>query len=413
MLILPLLIGYFIKRNYDDALQSLSSALKVDLRLMRFHQGWFHANCVLAANFPLIDKPLNTGLAGTESLIIKQRINYGPFLLTLKPSDYFKVALASIDSYFDANHHFAETLLAFNGDLKSHLHLESFGIKQHNKLVYGFKNLNGDIISNGHEKRFFADLQCEHLYSALNQMREIDDFSAKYNLVNTAEGIWVGSHFNHFGKLVWQQDDSIYSFQEFNHDLKSTVVRNRYAVVIREMIRNTSVQDQQYGPQQLQITMNDIDQKEMKNLQEAFASLEKEVVTPQHITHLKNIIISLLSKGATLHLDQLLLNTAWGEVVAQAKWNSLANPCVKNFLQLVDNANIALKAQVPVPLATQLLRDIYRLRSNAQGEDSVKQVEETLQSWQKTGWLLNTGKDFLIDLQWRPARTLDACQQPQ
>jgi uncharacterized protein YdgA (DUF945 family) len=403
--IFPFSIGYLFEHNYSKVLATLADNLNMDLRVIQYKKGWFHSDIVIAANFPLADNPLpNEKINNKNALLIKQRIHYGPIIFSLYPYQGVTLALASIDSYLDEKHLLAQTTLAFNTSMKTHLDLAQYSLNNKNLPVYTLEGLKGDIYLNSPKNYFSAVINCQHIFANLNQARHIEGFSTECYLKKSEQGRWTGTRAHHFNELRWQQGDTLYSFNHFDHRVDSKMVNNRYQATVQDLIQATKINQTHYGPQEISFTVSGIDSIALKQLQEIFPLSGKQVSASQEFDQAQHQLLALLNKGAKLEINTLLLNTAWGKVIVNASFECPCNQKTSHFSELVSIADKNLTAKIPVPLANLLLTDFYILQSGTVDRALAKSwAEATLTRWQQSGWLLNTGTDFLINLKWQPS----------
>lgn len=392
LLILPYVIGIIFHDRYEKTIDIIARNLKVNLKILNYQRGWFYSDTKLAASYPLADLPLDVSNINNETaLVIKQRIYHGPLIFY---RNKLKLAISVIESQFDNNVLFANTVVAFDTSVATQLAIDRLQLDSNNKILYFVKGLTGNIYLNAAKNKYFAAIKLQQLIANINMPREILGFTTTQQLTQDTSGLWFGQKSYYFDQLNWRQANQDLQFYGFkttialqeNSSSNSSKLQYTAALNIMSSLKKALINKTNYGQQQIALSLHNLDKQE---LHEVLAGLpmSSSIAPLGDANHLRQHLNLLFAKGAKLQLTTLDLNTGWGKVKLGGEYNS-------NY------TNVAGK--MPKTLANSLLLNYYLLNQTVSNKElATKAVEESIASFQKSGWLVPQENDYTIHFSWQ------------
>lgn len=391
-------VGYFFEKQYTNNLELLGRNLHNHLKIVQYNRGLFHSNAIIAANFPLTDHDsLHHQNLNGPHLLIRQHIYHGPFIFYKNAKSYnVKFALAYIDSYLHHDNFFAQTKVSFNQDIATNLMLKQYTQSENGNLIYSLNGLDGFILFSHHANFYQSKIKLHRLYSNIDKPRTIQNFGNDTQL-NKIGDVWLGKTNYHFDLLSWQQGERHYTFKNFNYAMGSQDVAQKLIINIQATAESILLNTKNYGAQSVVLSFHELNHQ-------AFQTLQRNLLMPNMAMHsqfsenLSQHLLALLSNGATLKIDNLALNTAWGPFIV--KGNII---CPKqtdaDFFTFISKTKTDINAKLPIALLNLLVTDYILLNMNYYDLQLAQtRTSDFLNKWQSMGWINQSGNDFLINL---------------
>jgi uncharacterized protein YdgA (DUF945 family) len=393
----PLIVGIYLQKHYQPTLAALMESNNMNFKLRSYQRGWFCSEATWITNLPLVDKPLKQVVNNPDdALTIRQKIYQGPLIIN---SQGIKVALLEITSHYNQTF-LAKSSLTFLGHLKTKIAIPSLTIpKQSAAPIYSITGAYGDLDWNLKNDRLRAGLKLQHLSAKIDRPRTIDNFSVQFNLVKTQGGLWVGKRQYQFGQMTWEQDSKDYLINHLNFDIIGTVTNNdRYNLAIIGKVANLGINGSNYGSQKIVISLNGLNLLAVEQFHTQFPLTSMHLLNPYDWQTAKEKFLAILHHGGEIKLDSLQLNTAWGDMIASARYRSAMMANASH--EILQEATI--NAKIPSDLFNQLLTGVYQLKLRTSDENVISnEVARALVSWQQQGWLMVSNNQALISYQWQ------------
>jgi uncharacterized protein YdgA (DUF945 family) len=377
----PYFTGVLIQKEYLQDIELAASSMKLTVLPLSYHRGWLHSDVTLATPLPLTDQPL--AMKQGQALYIRQRIYHGPFIFYHNQSKTgFALALAHIDSFIEPHVLFAQTTVAFNKDLTTHLELPHYQLMRQNHLLYSLNDLKGTIYSRG--KAFTSvSILLKNFYGNFDNQRQIVNFVMSSELKQNQTGIWMGKRNYHFDLLTWWRGEEKYALKDINLTSNTLPTAQFVTLAFNGAIKSVIVNNQNYGPAQVAISLKARDGQELKAVQQYLM-----IAAAEKTANFQRQLKALLNKGASFTI-QLSLNTAWGQMAINANVAYPQHGLAPNMIA----------GKLPLEVANRLLTNYYLLR-HGEVAKAHKSAEDTLLAWQKNGFVAILGPQVYLSLRW-------------
>lgn len=389
-LMLPAILGFYLKNHYPVAIALVSDATNIDVKLLSQQRHWFYTDTTLLTNLPLIDQPLlNDDARLQNAMVLKQRIYHGPIIFTrsgIHPAIY-RVAT------FYQQHQLAQTALTLLGHIKTDLIVPSLIIQSKEpRTYYSLLGAYGLLDLNLRTSHLVGWVKIHHLNTSIDQPRTIDNFAMTLQLQKTKGGLWIGDRNHHFDRITWAKSDHQFKMERVDYVVRSQIDQQRLFANITASVGNLAMNAHEYGSQNITIKLDNLDLPQIEQLHRHYPLTKIHRLSPADFEQGKKDIMTLLAHGGLVALSSTL-HTSWGPVVAQMQFSYPTNPTPGS-----EHKNI--EVQIPSDLFNLMVTDLIIMQGRSQDQISLKKiVSESLSTWQKEGWLLMDGSQTLIH--WR------------
>jgi uncharacterized protein YdgA (DUF945 family) len=406
MVLAPYIIGYTIAHKYSDTLSAIASSTKLNIKPLNYQRHWFQSEVSVLVNLPLSEQPINTQSLSSDKdyvITLQQRIIHGPIVFYKDTNSghwIFKLALASIVSTMPEQPGLsAQTTIKLNGDALTKLRIQNFShiSPLTRRSIYQIKNLMADIHLNAAMNHFSCNLTADSLETLINNPRHIQQLYIHYDL-NKRKELWLGKELLEIGSMTWYQDTKPFSLNKLHHEINSLSHNDRIDATIHSEVQGININGNNYGDQKFLMTANKIDLPSFIQLKQ-FLTDQNPSFTQSHRDVIGQLLCNVLSKGAQLEIKNLSLNTAWGQVNAQANFNFSAGDLTANVQQLPHRLTAIVNMKIPMELTSYIVSSYYLLHSEQQ-QVAEEKTKQQISEWLKNGWLENRGSEYQMHLKW-------------
>lgn len=392
----PLIIGFYLQKHYQPALATLMESNNMNFKLRSYHRGWFSSEATWITNLPLVDQPLKKVVNNLDdALTIRQKIYQGPLIISLRG---IKFGLLEIISKYNQTP-IAKSQLTFLGHLKTQISISSLKVPEYSSSpIYAIMGAYGNLDWNLKNGQILADFKLRHLTANIDRARTIDQFAAQFDLVKTQGGLWLGRRQYQFGQLTWEQGDKHYFINRLNFNIDSMINNNFYNLAAFGRVEGLGLNGINYGLQRIVVSMNNLNLLAVEQFHARFPLNAMHLLNPDDWQIAKDKFLAMLHQGASIKLDGLQLNTAWGAMTATGLYRS--TPLTNDKHEMLQEATI--NAKIPSDLFAQLLTGVYQLKLRSNDDNVItNEIACSMVAWQQQGWLKLSNNQALINYQWQ------------
>lgn len=368
MLVSPLIIGFYLERNYPSILSSYNTLPQFNVSIERFHRGWFHSIISLRVQIndtdilEYINPPNKKTKTFLKHLIVEQRIQHGPiFYRNLKELPYF-LGLASIQNNLQhavGIEKFFRVIkdidyLSFKGNY--HKYIKLAGVN----LVYPRSDMNITI----------GTIECDAWVSAKQKKIQGNSFLENIVFYNPDVSILIPSiraKFNNDARL-WLGNDGLMipsisliengnatvGILGFKYKGFSEVTYGMMNGTKDMFIHQITIGDYQAGPLHVNLSVKKLNAEAVDDMIEAYRLIRRrgELYQSQLTQKMLMMLPEVFTQGTTIALHNLDLKTQDGQLHLNGEviWGmeKASIPDQISDILSVANAKIYLKIAKPL-----------------------------------------------------------------
>lgn len=425
----PFGIGFLVERTYPQMLAALSQSGDVQLKLVHYQRSWFHSQAQIEVRVAHADLlKLSDWVASNNqaalTFVITQTIEHGPWLMVAPRSGkshlFFGQAMIKSHVNPEIGDIDAMTLVKINGAILSVIsapHIQYRDDNQHVRAeVSGLTatfNLSSDL------KSLRGKIQAPDIIMQTETFQQLlHGVTADYQLSTSPSGLLLGSRLTQMKRVVWEADDQdaqIIAVDGLALQSKSEERDGRVDYEMKALIHEITLNENSYGPQQLDIAINHIDVPTLLTLKRELAQInDAEHLSSLQLIKYNELFMMLLGKGLEMDIQKCNLVTPWG--VASVNGRVLLKPqatLAMNLDTFLSYVEAKLHVQIPGPVLVQTLAKLDQTAlgkemglvdadhiAEATDTDAYfrQQVKDKIAGWVEKNLLVAQGDTYLFDL---------------
>jgi uncharacterized protein YdgA (DUF945 family) len=402
LLALPFAEGFWVQKKYYNLNKLVSQRTPLTLKVIDYHRGWFSSSATIQVSANQLANTSN-GLPEDSHFIVKEKLYHGPIILrSFKPYAAFgkgiTFALALSETHVNQPDLQLSSLAVYhyngNIDIKFDCPIFTFPSSKPGD-VYSIKGLKGSF---GVSKRFkhsegkiflsAADIPQQGAHQLIN------DAKYQYSLDKNGYDLWYGKRSLEIGNLVLNYTDKWHA-KGLSLSLTDHSNSHELNSHLEAKLNALNVNGIDYGKQQLVFNLSNLNIQAFNDLSRK-ADLLDQQGSPLSIKtiQLTPLAIQLLSKGLSINLSAVELNTKWGTFNANV---SLEIPKFEKAPSQFQALLSGINGQADLYIPTKLLADMLEIRYQAlttpeqqkqNGSSPQALARENIERWVLAGWLI-------------------------
>lgn len=356
----PYVCGYYAKKNYHHALETLSKAENYKIEIISYDLGWLRSHASLKITLP---KHLHNQVCSDskDPLILKfeETIQHGPILLGQGESK-MKFAFAKVDGKFTglddqlmkscanlvdfkwpippSDLYSSETVIDFNGDFNSKLKGKPFNYTK-NGVTVKWQGLSGELNLNNNMrvlnyKILFPSIEITE-QSALVKVKEVSLKGNHQKMGN--RDLWPGDFKLNISSIDVQEGEMAVALKGMTFATVARLVNNFVSISSNHIIESLAFDNIKLGPINMVFSFNHLEPTFLEMVKNIHQNTKE---TPDsYLTALKSyqskdkqdalfIINQQLKLTPEAKIDQIMIENAKGQILINAL-ASLGGPDAK------------------------------------------------------------------------------------
>jgi uncharacterized protein YdgA (DUF945 family) len=370
LLVSPLIIGFYLERNYPFILNVYSALPHLHISLERFHRGWFHSVANLHVELDsdvleYINHPEQDTKPNVRTLIIEQRIQHGPiFYRHLKELPYF-IGLAAIQNNLypiaemDNIIHVIKDIdyVSFRGNYYKYFKLA------HVNLVYPRSDMNINIDKvegyawiSTKQKKIQGNSFLQGIVFHNPDVRILIP-SVRVQFDNDAR-LWLGNDGLTIPSIsLIENEVTTASIQDLRYKGFSEVTDGMMSGSKDVFIRQINIGDYQAGPLRFNISAKKFNADAVDDMIEAYHLIKKrgELYQSQLTQKMIMMLPEIFNKGTTISLHNLDLKTQDGQLNLNGEviWTMDKASIPDQISDILSAADVKMYLKIAKPLMSR------------------------------------------------------------
>ncbi len=334
ILISPLIIGFYLQRNYQSILNAYTVFSQQDVAIDHFYRGWFHSVAKIRVHigYPTMLEYINLP-EQDKSLMIEQRIQHGPFFYhDLKELPYF-IGLASMQNNLHPTVNLTKVMhvikdidyLSFRGSYHKYFKLASIN------LIYPKTDIKINI-DNMEGKAWISTKQQNVKGNMLLQgiaFHNADDTmlipSARVQFDN-GTSLWLGNNSLTIPSVsLIENGNTTINVRDLAYQGYSEVANDMMNGANDLFIHKINIGDYEAGPFHLKLSVNKLNATAVNNMIESYHLIMRrgELYQSQLTKKMIMMFPDVLNKGTHISLNNFDLKTQDGQlhINGEMVWN--------------------------------------------------------------------------------------------
>lgn len=419
LLALPFAEGIWVEKKYLALHKVVSQRTPLKFEVVDYHRGWFSSSATIKV---LTDKVGNTQASLENShFIVKEKLYHGPIILPSKTSAdslgkglTFAVALGEIHVKQPDLQLSSVATYHYNGNVDIKFDCPNFSFPSDKPTdSFGIQGLKGKFRFTRHFKHSHGEIHLESARLPIqNNHQLIKNAIYSYSLDNTKFDLWSGKRSLTIENLVFTNTDK-WQFQNLSLALSDNTDAHELDTHLEAKIRELKVNDTQFGQQQFTFNLAHLNLQTLSELGEKADLLDRQSSPiALRAMELTPLALQLVSKGLSLNLSGVELNTKWGLLSGNATVEMPKQEKPPTQITAI-MSNIIGKADINIP--AKLLEDILEMRYqtlttpeqlklNASTPQTL--AKENIDRWILAGWLIPAGDHYQMNILYKTNQLL-------
>jgi uncharacterized protein YdgA (DUF945 family) len=392
MLLMPIIIGIWIKYEYDALIAFYNSQGNVHIDITKYQRGWFSASVILnvSMSHPWISKlsqrlnEENIVFPDTLHFVVDQHIQYGPILYQ-NGNKVVAVELAYMYSAIRFSPDLAKVIqpiniyqptilivdnLSFSG--KFQRSFRSAGLRMifpnsNNKLE--IRNINADVAVWPRQRSIKADIKTGDFILITKDLDIVmPSLEVLCDRQQSAHRIWIGTSSFVLPKIYLQgADKSSLSLFDINSSGGLTESGPMLSGTRDFSIAKIQSGNQLIGPINLRISIHDFDAAMAARLISTYGTM---IFSDQNMMAAAQLLIAipaLVNSQSSILIEEFKATTPNGSMVFNGgvTWSGLAATGSRTLSDTIKQTHAQGKLQMAIPLARSIIGVIADINSDA------------------------------------------------
>jgi uncharacterized protein YdgA (DUF945 family) len=384
IIVMPLIIGVWVKHEYDALITFYNSQEGVHIDVKKYDRHWFSANVELdvSLNAPWVQQlsdylnAQDVALPATLKFSVQQHIQNGPILFRQNEHVPVSVQLA----YMYSEIHFAPQLanviklidtyqapiiivdnLSFNGKFQRNFRSAGLTITLpgDNKKIE-VRSLNAQLAIWPIKRRVAADIKtADLLFLTPNLQVSIPDSEIKFDTTQSAHNLWLGKSGFAFSHIyVRDEHGSTLAISNINSIGELTESGDMLTITRQFHIDKVDAGEELIGPINLRMNAHDLDATIMAKI---FSTYGPMLFSNQYMIGAAQLLTSLpdaLNGDSAIDIEDLSVGTPNGnlDITGKVEWPGLLAGA--RLSDVVEHTHAQALVRVGVPLATRIAQAV-------------------------------------------------------
>lgn len=415
LLALPFAEGFWVEKKYYALNKLVSQRTPLTLEVVDYHRGWFSSTATIKVSADKLRNSQGSTLEGSHFLV-KEKLYHGPVILrSKKPLDSFgkgvtfALALGEIQVKQPDLQLSSIAVYHYNGNVGVKFDCPVFtspspkpgasfsiqGLKGSFNFAKRFKHSRGDI------QLTAADIPLHEGHQTIHNA------TYTYSLDKNGFNLWYGKRYLEIGDLILNSDDK-WQAKGLSLSLADDSNSRELDSHLEAKINSLKYNDTDFGKQQFVFNLANLNLQALSQLGQK-ADLLDQQGSPFAVRaiELTPLALQLVSKGLSVSLSAVELNTKWGTLSGNA---SVEMPKTEKAPTQIPALLASIIGQADISFPAKLLEDMLEIRYQAlTTPEQQKQsnttpqalAKENIDRWVLAGWLIPTGDHYQVNVNYK------------
>ena len=384
LLLLPLGMSFWVKKNYLKLLGCLGHMHNIDLKLVKFERGWFVSDSLIQVTLPTVNKN-NSPL----QFMLKQRILNGPYLLGKiadKKRIYFaKCLIYNVSEEPNFVLH-SSTLIHFNNTNETVLHANKINFTTRQQHI-NLQNLSFKVRYSPSNRQLTSDTTAKSL-TISEQQNNFIIFNNLFlhNALQQKNSLCYGQRSLEADKLIYfnpQQSIQIEHMALQTQQTTTTDGATDLAIIVHAYKAKSNLF--KITPVNIKLSLTQRNTAALGSFMATTLNLNHSGATDTEFLHqIYSSFLDVLSCGALLFLDQLTFSTEEGELIVHGELQFSKQNQITDLTNIMVGAKGKMEISMPLMRLTVQLNHLYQKKKvEIEGQDlKLDQVaDQQIQYW--------------------------------
>jgi hypothetical protein len=413
LFVLPYGLGFVAQHKYTQIIGMLSKSNTVQVSLVRYQRGWFSSDATIKISMQM---PIGLVQQTTKPFLITQHIAHGPVFSLLSGTGEKRLAVGQTlitthaHSPFGALHMVSKVKL--NGKLVGTFNAPTLQLHYtdvlHGENTAELQGVSGKFTLSPDLQQWIAAVDIPEISIKTDTFtQQLHNTHFFYNLNKSQSGLFLGKHICTIDTMTWSADFIP------GKDLKVEKIRlveqdaekdRKIQAKIDAELKYVTLKNATYGPQQLQITIRDLDVPALLAWTQALHPFSDTPLSSlQKYQKYRQLLLNLLSRGVQLKIEKLALVTPWGtpSLVAQAR---IAPRPMSTFIDLMAGTQSRVAVHLPASFLMRVLERVVLPYMQAPVSavtkttppSAMEMAQRQITEWIHNKWLLPEGDGYTM-----------------
>jgi len=414
MTITPFALSFKIKSDYSELINNLSELSQIDLQIIKYEQGVFSSDAILAVKVPNMP----------EQLQFKEEIIHGPLYLGLLSQGKSPLVAAVVKGELDispsqqklvrqvfsgSNPLLYQTTIDFSGDVDAQFYIPAVNTSFEDE--FGIVNIQstGIIMNEQYSSetgQMKGDIQIP-VFKLKSQLLSVNAASISLSFSGSmgANDIMVGDSVVSMNLLDIDSGDDQFVVRDLVvHSVSSEnagLINSNTRINTRELLAS----NQKFGPLVLNISVNGINAESLNQLQDIQKEVDEKLeqgLPPEQVNAMMTGqilgIVPDLIKQAEIKINPLSIKSELGKLEADLDFalEGIDSDTAADPMVLLEALSLDLNISIDEPLLKQFIS--WELENNPQSGSKApldKKVSENIQGMLDENWLVNSESVYM------------------
>ncbi len=405
--LLPYGLGFVAKHKYMQLLDIFAKSNTVQATLVDYQRGWFSSEATVKVSIPSNSKAENL-----DTLMVKQSIQHGPlFSITSSKGRHLSFGQALINTHVESVYGKMDCVnwIKINGGVSGVISIPKLHYvntrEQGDAVALDVESILGHFGLSTDLRAFIADFEIPRIAIQTGKStQEIDGTKLSYDLQKSDTGLFLGKHAVSIETMVFGADfipDKTLKLQKFKIDKHDEEKNHKITSEIDTSLQAITINNATYGPQQLVITIDQLDaptllalKKEANILPEQHASFE------QLFSSYQQLATTLLRQGIEIQVKKFQMNTPWGAPSLTGSFTVPAQSATSSSEDFMNSVKMTAEINVSGPFLIRALEKLnMTMQSFSVGDTSAgmfqtpppnptRMAQQQITEWLNKKWLI-------------------------